>query len=60
MPVDGAGMFECFLDRFFGDFMKDYALGALQSGRFLDVPGDSLALAVGVGRQKHFIGLLGQ
>ena len=51
--VDGAGVRESVLDRFLGDFVEGDPANALvgQLQGFLQVPGDRLALAVGVGRQ---------
>jgi hypothetical protein len=43
-----------------GDLVEDDALRLLQSRRLLDMPGDSLALAVGVGREIDLVGLLGR
>ena len=59
---DGAGGFgERRLDRGLGDFVEDDAgdLVVGDSRRFLDVPGDGFAFAVGVCREEDAGGLLG-
>ena len=43
-----------------GDFIKNNAFGLLEPQLLADVPGDSLAFAVGVGRQYHLVGDLRQ
>src|SRR5690606_14406762 len=47
------------LDRSLGYLVDDAALRLFQSHRFLHVPGDSLALAVGVRREKYLVRLFG-
>src|SRR3989344_8169449 len=47
-------MGECLTYGFFGDFMENNALGFFKAYQFLNMPGNSFALAVGVGCKKYF------
>ena len=62
LHINGAGMGECFLHRLPGDFVKDDALGRLvlpvPARGGLEMPGNGLALPVGVRSQKDVAGLV--
>ena len=45
------------LDGALGDLVEDHAIGVVELQRLGDVPGDRLALAVGVGREQGAVGL---
>ena len=56
--VDLARLGERGLDRALGDLVEDHAVGVVELERLGDVPGDRLALAVGVGGEQRAVGLL--
>ena len=60
--VQAARLAERFADSLFGDFVKDHALdfGLRDARRGEQVPRDSLALAVWVGRQIDGVGVFGR
>ena len=62
LHINGAGMGKGFLHRLPGDFVKDDALGRLvlpvPARGGLEMPGNGLALPVGVGSQKDVAGLV--
>src|SRR3989344_3112970 len=48
-------MFQRFLNRFFGNLMKDDPFRILQAHSFCHMPGNRFSLAIRVGGEQHFI-----